>query len=131
MPPGPGSRFLPFASLKQKHRSALQIPTEAKQFASLAGKFKKRPKRVLLNFRGGGIRTHDLTVPNRARYQLRYAPFKHLEVSKSSIGEPRIELGTSRTPSERYTTKPFPETTSKFQHTKTVPIYILALFEDL
>ena len=28
----------------------------------------------ILNGRGGGIRTHDLTVPNRARYHLRYAP---------------------------------------------------------
>lgn len=25
------------------------------------------------------------------------------------VGEPRIELGTSRTPSERYTTKPLPD----------------------
>lgn len=24
--------------------------------------------------RGGGVRTHDLLVPNQARYQLRYAP---------------------------------------------------------
>ena len=29
---------------------------------------------LLVNGRGGGIRTHDLTVPNRARYHLRYAP---------------------------------------------------------
>ena len=28
-----------------------------------------------------------------------------------NIGEPRIELGTSRTPSERYTTKPLPDLT--------------------
>ena len=42
------------------------------------GKIRQQKSRLLksgfLNGRGGGIRTHDLTVPNRARYHLRYAP---------------------------------------------------------
>ena len=42
------------------------------------GKIREQKSRLLksgfLNGRGGGIRTHDLTVPNRARYHLRYAP---------------------------------------------------------
>lgn len=44
----------------------------------LPGKSIKQKSRLVksgfLNGRGGGIRTHDLTVPNRARYHLRYAP---------------------------------------------------------
>ena len=43
-----------------------------------AGKIRQQKSRLVisgfLNGRGGGIRTHDLTVPNRARYHLRYAP---------------------------------------------------------
>lgn len=42
------------------------------------GKIRQQKSRLVksgfLNGRGGGIRTHDLTVPNRARYHLRYAP---------------------------------------------------------
>lgn len=70
----------------------------------------KQQKRRLLkgafpNGRGGGIRTHDLTVPNRARYHLRYAPYN----SNQMVGKAGIEPAISRTPSERSTSEPLPD----------------------
>lgn len=46
-------------------------------------------KSGFLNGRGGGIRTHDLTVPNRARYHLRYAPLNKLKWSGRRESNPR------------------------------------------
>ena len=46
-------------------------------------------KGVFSNGRGGGIRTHDLTVPNRARYHLRYAPLNKLKWSGRRESNPR------------------------------------------
>ena len=80
-------------------------------------------KGVFSNGRGGGIWTHDLTVPNRARYQLRYAPYNNCQM----VGEAGIEPAISRTPSEHSTTEPFPEKLSII-YCRT---YILAFFEKL
>ena len=44
---------------------------------------------AFLNGRGGGIRTHDLTVPNRARYHLRYAPYNNFKWSGRRDSNPR------------------------------------------
>lgn len=46
-------------------------------------------KGAFLNGRGGGIRTHDLTVPNRARYHLRYAPYIVIKWSGRRESNPR------------------------------------------
>ena len=46
-------------------------------------------KSGFLNGRGGGIRTHDLTVPNRARYHLRYAPYNNFKWSGRRDSNPR------------------------------------------
>ena len=76
------------------------------------GKIRQQKSRLLksgfLNGRGGGIRTHDLTVPNRARYHLRYAPYN----SNQMVGKAGIEPAISRTPSERSTSEPLPEKSS-------------------
>lgn len=73
------------------------------------GKIRQQKSRLLksgfLNGRGGGIRTHDLTVPNRARYHLRYAPYN----SNQMVGKAGIEPAISRTPSERSTSEPLPD----------------------
>ncbi len=48
-----------------------KLPTKRGKISQQKRHFSKS---ALKNGRGGGIRTHDLTVPNRARYHLRYAP---------------------------------------------------------
>lgn len=58
--------------------SKIQMDKNQTQTPTREGKIEQQKSRLLksgfLNGRGGGIRTHDLTVPNRARYHLRYAP---------------------------------------------------------
>jgi hypothetical protein len=53
--------------------------------------------RSFLNGRAGGARTHDLVVPNDARYQLRYSPIlacrinsdrTHFRLSTARLGFP-------------------------------------------
>ena len=53
------------------YKNGGNFPTELKPHRQQKRHFVRS---AFLNGRGGGIRTHDLTVPNRARYHLRYAP---------------------------------------------------------
>ena len=61
-----------------KYCSKTQMDKNQTKTPTIEGKNRQQKSRLLksgfLNGRGGGIRTHDLTVPNRARYHLRYAP---------------------------------------------------------
>ena len=70
-PKGPFFAVYKYYSKTQMDKNQTKTPTRE-------GKIRQQKSRLLksgfLNGRGGGIRTHDLTVPNRARYHLRYAP---------------------------------------------------------
>ena len=61
-----------------KYHSKTRMDKNQTKTPTREGKIRQQKSRLLksdfLNGRGGGIRTHDLTVPNRARYHLRYAP---------------------------------------------------------
>lgn len=61
-----------------QYYSKTQMDKNQTKTPTSEGKTDQQKSRLLksgfLNGRGGGIRTHDLTVPNRARYHLRYAP---------------------------------------------------------
>ena len=101
---GPFEAFFALQKLFSKTRMDKTQPKTPTRRGKITQQKRHFVRSAFLNGRGGGIRTHDLTVPNRARYHLRYAPYN----SNQMVGKAGIEPAISRTPSERSTSEPLP-----------------------
>ena len=91
---GTASRF----RLLTEHRSGVLVPTQAKQLACSSSNKKYLLYQQVFFGRAGGTRTHDLFVPNEARYQLRYSPLltTGLPLARTSYGRPRCRQAVVR-----------------------------------